>query len=353
MHLALPRRECNKGHSNPTQEHYDKLTYGYTCPMNRRRLSQQQQRRIAAQADREIAKAGAATGEQRTGLVIARYGKRALVEASDGERRLCYLRSRIDNVVAGDRVVWQPSEAAGVIEARDERRSVISRPDARGNPKPLAANIDRMLLVIAPAPEPHANLIDRYLVAAVHAGVAVTLVLNKIDMLSTDDNVSTLAERYQALGYPLVQTGRESDPHAMQLKSQLNNETVILVGQSGVGKSSLIRRLMPDLDIRIGALSEQVQKGRHTTTAAELYHFPEGGSLIDSPGIREFHLHHMEAAQIAQGFTDFEPYLGLCQFRDCRHDGEQGCAIAEAADNGELLTERLESYRLILSAPDP
>jgi len=320
--------------------------------MSKRRLSQQQERRIRSARDRRVAEANDDLGETLPGLVIARYGKRALVEDEDGQRRQCFLRANLDSVVAGDRVAWRASEDGGVIDARADRTSVLSRPDARGNMRPVAANIDLMLIVIAPKPPAHANLIDRYLVAAEHEGIDAVLVLNKQDLLVDGDDIVSLAESYQALGYPVVRTDKVSDPDAQALREIIEEQTMVLVGQSGVGKSSLINRLLPGLDIRTGALSEAIDKGRHTTTAAELYHLPGGGALIDSPGIREFHLHHLCRQDVANGFVEFKPFLGTCKFRDCSHDHEQGCALLQAIEVGIISEERFASYRMILDSPD-
>ncbi|MBT6039074.1 MAG: ribosome small subunit-dependent GTPase A, partial [Halieaceae bacterium] len=152
------------------------------------------------------------------------------------------------------------------------------------------------------------------------------------------------------LGIEVLTTDRLSDPAAEALLSMVATQTVALVGQSGVGKSSLIQRLLPDLEIRIGALSDAVGLGRHTTTAAALYHLPGGGRLIDSPGVREFHLSHLSKDAVAAGFAEFEPLLGLCRFRDCSHSHEVRCAILEAHDRGEISAERLASYRQIVSS---
>lgn len=321
--------------------------------MAKRRLTQQQHRRINAARAQKHQLAEGELGEARPGLVIARYGKRALVESDNGERRQCVMRANLDGLVAGDTVSWRPSQDSGVIETRGERHSVLSRPDSRGHLRPVAANIDLMLVVFAPKPQAHGNLIDRYLVAAEHEGMEAILVLNKADLLTEDDSARRLAESYHKLGYSVIETGVDRDPQADRLRACIANRTLVLVGQSGVGKSSLVNRLIPDLDIRIGALSEAIEKGRHTTTAAELYHLPSGGRLIDSPGIREFHLHHLPAHAVAQGFREFAPHLGQCRFRDCTHDHEQGCALLDALSEGLISEARFASYRAIVDAPRP
>ena len=315
--------------------------------MSKQRLSKQQHRRIQAAQDRYRVD-GDLAGEP--GLVIARFGKQVLIEAENGDRRTTTLRRHAEDPVAGDDVVWTPQGEHGVIETLLPRRTVISRPNSQGVLRPVAANIDRLLIVIAPQPLAQANLIDRYLVAAGHAGIAASLVVNKADLLSDAPSVLQLAEIYRHLGIEVLATDQFSDPTAHALSDLVASQTVALVGQSGVGKSSLIQRLLPDLEIRIGALSDAVGLGRHTTTAAALYHLPGGGRLIDSPGVREFHLSHLSKDAIAAGFIEFEPFLGLCRFRDCSHSHEVRCAILEAHERGEISADRLASYRQIVSS---
>ena len=315
--------------------------------MSKQRLSKQQHRRIQAAQDRYRNDSDLG-GE--SGLVIARFGKQVLIESADGDRRTTTLRRRAEDPVAGDEVVWTPQGEHGVIEALLPRRTVISRPNSQGVLRPIAANIDRLLIVIAPQPLAQANLIDRYLVAAGHAGIEASLVVNKADLLPEAPSVLELAEIYSHLGIEVLTTDQLSDPTANALLNMVATQTVALVGQSGVGKSSLIQRLLADLEIRIGALSDAVGLGRHTTTAAALYHLPGGGRLIDSPGVREFHLSHLSKDAIAAGFIEFEPFLGLCRFRDCSHSHEVRCAILEAHERGEISADRLASYRQIVSS---
>lgn len=317
--------------------------------MARRKLSHQQTRRIAARRRRELADVPMGDEAAQPGLVIASHGRRVLVENETGERRSCHLRANLDTLVAGDRVRWQPSEDSGVVIAQETRDNCLRRPDARGQLRPVAANIDLMLVVIAAVPEPHANLIDRYLVAARHEAIDVALVLNKADLLTPDSPLPGLLREYEALSYQTVTTGTE-DTHADALKDLIAGKSLVFVGQSGVGKSSLIQRLLPDMEVRVGALSDAAGKGRHTTTAAELFHLPGGGRLIDSPGIRDFHLHHLPEPEVADGFREFAPFLGHCRFRDCRHREEIDCAIKAAVEAGAISQRRFASYCNIVDA---
>lgn len=332
--------------------------------MSKRKLSRQQSWRISkiqeertARAQRrgergeEVLGAGELGAEQ-TGLVIAHFGTQVDVEASDGSTQRCHLRANLDGLVTGDRVIWCAGDATGVVVAREPRHSELRRPDAYGKLKPIAANIDQILVVIAPFPEPHANLIDRYLVASEAVGIEPVLLLNKSDLLDLDPalraRMQALLALYPTLGYRLLEVSSLSGSLA-QLDEALRDRISIFVGQSGVGKSSLVNALLPAAGLRVGALSELRQKGVHTTTTAQLLHLPAGGSLIDSPGIREFGLWHMSREQVEEGFREFRPLLGHCHFRDCSHEHEPGCAILAAVESHAISETRLASYRHIVS----
>ncbi|PAV26468.1 ribosome biogenesis GTPase RsgA [Tamilnaduibacter salinus] len=314
--------------------------------MAKRRLNHQQQRRIARKQARQ------ADGSGRRGLVIAHHGREVAVESQDGDDlgtlHRCHFRANLGTLVAGDEVVWHPTEDGhGVVEALAERRSLLERPDRRGRLKPVAANIDRVFLMIAVEPEPHDNLIDRYLVAAELVGLEPVLLLNKTDRISDDNRpaLSQLLQRYEALGYHTAQTSQNDS--ATELHHLFMGHTSIVAGQSGVGKSSLIRRLLSDDRIRTGAVSDSTGRGTHTTTTAQLYHLPAGGDLIDSPGIREFALGHLELADLTWGFREIRPLTTQCRFRDCRHRKEPGCAVKAAFEDGRVSPERAHSFERI------
>ncbi|WP_457807747.1 small ribosomal subunit biogenesis GTPase RsgA [Kushneria sp. EE4] len=336
--------------------------------MSQRKLSRQQRWRVEkVQAERikraekreqtdQRQLAEGEYGPEQLGRVVAHFGRNMEVEGTDGVRHLCHLRANLDTLVTGDRVSWrEASDGSGVVEARLERYSTLERPDARGRLKSVAANIDRIMIVFAVEPEPHPFLIDRYLVAAEATGIAPALVLNKMDLLDKHHMLHALASRYRTLGYPVIGASTRRDGGLEDLIAAMDDTTAVFVGQSGVGKSSLIDALLPDESLAVGELSVDTRKGRHTTTTARLYHFSQGsGALIDSPGIREFGLGHLDEQEVENGFIEFRPWLGHCRFRDCRHRQEPGCAILAAAERGEILPERLESFRRIvheLNAP--
>ncbi|MDH4563332.1 small ribosomal subunit biogenesis GTPase RsgA [Pseudomonas sp. BN411] len=325
------------------------------------RIEKIQEERAARAAKRESRALeeleGGDLGPEQTGLVIAHFGVQVEVEALEGEQSgeivRCHLRANLPPLVTGDRVVWRHgNQGSGVIVAQLPRSSELCRPDMRGVLKPVAANVDQIVIVFAPLPHPHANLIDRYLIAAEHAGIHPLLLLNKADLVD-DENAAMLDDLlgvYRQLGYPLLEVSAREGGGMEDLMARLDGHISVFVGQSGVGKSSLVNSLLPGVDTRVGALSELTGKGTHTTTTARLFHFPGGGELIDSPGIREFGLGHVSRGDVEAGFVEFNELLGTCRFRDCKHDREPGCALLKALEDGRVHPQRMASYRHILAS---
>ncbi|MDE3737538.1 MULTISPECIES: small ribosomal subunit biogenesis GTPase RsgA [Pseudomonas] len=337
--------------------------------MAKRQLSRRQSWRIekiqeerAARAAKRESRAldeleGGDLGPEQTGLVIAHFGVQVEVEALEGEQAgqimRCHLRANLPTLVTGDRVVWRSgNQGIGVIVAQLPRSSELCRPDMRGLLKPVAANVDQIVIVFAPLPHPHANLIDRYLIAAEHAGIHPLLLLNKADLVDEQNSamLDDLLGVYRQLGYPLLEVSAREGGGMEDLMSRLDGHISVFVGQSGVGKSSLVNSLLPGVDTRVGPLSELTGKGTHTTTTARLFHFPGGGELIDSPGIREFGLGHVSRGDVDAGFIEFNDLLGTCRFRDCKHDREPGCALLKALEEGRIHPQRMASYRHILAS---
>jgi len=332
--------------------------------MGKRKLSRQQAWRVEKiQAERARRAARRDTlaqetlttdglGPEQEGVVVAHYGTQVTVEAPCGRRQRCHLRANLDGLVTGDHVVWSAGENTGVVVAQLQRHSALSRPDARGRLKTIAANIDQILVVIAPFPEPHANLIDRYLVAAEAVAIEPVILLNKADLLRSDAGLATqmaqLLAPYPALGYRVLHTSTRADG-LEPLQDLLRDRTSVCVGQSGVGKSSLVNRLAPDAGQRVAELSAAAGKGTHTTSTAVLLRLSCGGALIDSPGIREFGLWHMSRRDVELGFRELRPLLGSCRFRDCRHEQEPDCAITREAAAGRISAQRLQSFRHIVA----
>ncbi|HET7649824.1 MAG TPA: ribosome small subunit-dependent GTPase A [Gammaproteobacteria bacterium] len=284
------------------------------------------------------------------GRVIVNFGRHMIVETPEGTEIDCRIKGRSMRPVCGDRVtVERMADASGLITAVKERRSLLVRHDRRLGQQPLAANIDRMLVVIAPKPSFDVSMIDRYLAAAEILNITPVLVLNKTDLLDETQRVATeqtLGE-YAAIGYSTLKTSVFTGNGIAGLAESLNGHTGVVVGQSGTGKSSLLKALAPGAEVRIGEISYATDEGRHTTTVSALYHLPAGGELIDSPGVRGFQLWPMPPKELARGFVEFGRYNGQCRFSDCSHLHEPGCRVREAVERGELIRRRYESYRAI------
>ncbi|MBI3772599.1 MAG: small ribosomal subunit biogenesis GTPase RsgA [Gammaproteobacteria bacterium] len=316
--------------------------------------------------ERQEASAQTPTGSSDSsfmGLVVTRYGHSIDVEDEQGRVFRCAVRRKLGDVICGDRVVWQPTtNEDGVIIERLPRTTLLSRPDDRGMEKLIAANIDQVIVVCAVRGarddrfEFNTDLVDRYIVAAETLSIEPLLIINKIDLLTDNDRrqLETDIAPYLAIGYRVLFTSTKQNGGMDALISVLQNRTSIFVGESGVGKSSLIRWLLPDQEIRVGELSASTYKGRHTTTSTNLYHLLHGGDLIDSPGVREFGLFITEKETIAYGFREFRPLIGHCKFNNCIHQSEPGCAIKTGVAQGAIDTRRYESYlKIIESLPKP
>jgi ribosome biogenesis GTPase len=330
--------------------------------MARRRLTRRQKERIRTIQEHrrqhlfDTAEQALGEGEERAplrGRVIGRHGASLAVADRDGRLHRCTCRQHIGHPVCGDEVVWQRTgSATGVVTALMERSSVLSRPDYSGREKPLVANITQLVVVIAPEPAPSGYLIDQYLVTAERAGIDALIAVNKMDLLDQEGQTAFMARfaRYPLIGYPLVAISAKRAHGLDPLTERLRGHTSILVGQSGVGKSSLVKALLPDQDIQVGRLSEATGLGRHTTSAATLYWLRSGGELIDSPGVRSFRLPPLTAAEVERGFREFAPFLGRCRFKNCAHDQEPECALKEAVARGQVHPDRLANFRNMAAA---
>jgi len=325
--------------------------------MPRRRLSERQIKRISKIQERqrqrldERAHLTQLENDEvpaREGLVVVRHGANLAVEDAREGVFHCLARQNIGHPVCGDRVVWQATgPAQGVVTAVFERHAVLSRPDYSGRDKPLAANITRLVILLAPKPAPSEYLVDQYLVAAELMGIGAMIAFNKVDLLDADALAAfnTRFGRYRDIGYPTVWISLKANQDLGVLSRYLMGETSVLVGQSGVGKSSLVKALLPDQRIQIGRLSKATGLGRHTTSAATCYRLSGGGRLIDSPGVRSFRLGTIGPPELERGFRELAPYLGHCQFGDCHHDREPGCAVKQAVTDGHVHPERLANFR--------
>lgn len=324
------------------------------------KLSHRQKRQVAANRQKRLAQKEQCQADIATmhpGRVIGRFGKQASVQEPDGHIVRCHIRRTIDSVVCGDNVLFARAEVAddnlgGVIELVLDRNAVLTRPDFYDGVKPIAANIDQIIVVSSVKPELSLNIIDRYLVACEDTQIPPLLVLNKVELLNSDERlaVEDALAIYQQLGYPLLLTSCKTGEGIQTLHGWLKNKTSVFVGQSGVGKSSLINEVLPSAQEVVGEISANSGLGQHTTTAAKLLPLPTGGDLIDSPGVREFALWHLPEERVTWGFIEFRDYLGGCKFRDCKHLADPGCLIRKAVENGEINQQRYENYHKIVAA---
>ena len=314
--------------------------------MNKRRLSHNQRRRIAQQQSRNLR-----LDEAIDGIVISHYGKEVTVEDSQRQRHQCKLRQNLGELVCGDRVSFKPQDDTqhGVVLAIHPRHNLLQKTGFAGQIKPVAANIDQVLIVCAVHPVPNPYLIDRYIVATENLPATAILVLNKIDLGDEAQSLlEQLRQNYQDIGLTILATSTKTGEGFDALKTRLQDHTSIFVGLSGVGKSSLVNCVIPDADIKVGAVSHASQEGTHTTTVSTLYHLPGGGDLIDSPGVRDFTPIIENRRQILNGFAELRHYAGRCKFNDCTHTSEPGCAVRQAIENGEINPQRLQSYQHML-----
>lgn len=333
--------------------------------MAKRKLTQNQTRRIQSNNARtlhrhkkkDIEWQDEMLGESQEGTVITRYAIHADVENEQGEIYRCNLRRTLSSLVVGDKVVWRKGNeqlqgVSGVIEAIHPRTNEIARPDYYDGLKPIAANIDRIIIVSAVLPTLSLNIIDRYLVVCENAGIEPLIVVNKVDLLNEEQRqaVEEQLKIYQQIGYETLMISAKSGENMEKLTALLAQGTSIFVGQSGVGKSSLINHILPSVNAQVGDVSENSGLGQHTTTSSRLYHLPHGGNLIDSPGIREFGLWHLEAEQITQGYREFHTVLGTCKFRDCKHLTDPGCALREAVEAGKISPIRYDNYHRLIAS---
>jgi len=277
------------------------------------------------------------------GLVVAHLGKGIAVEV-DQQIVLCQTLRKLDTVVVGDQVMVSIiSPEQGRIEQLLPRRSVLQRPSRSEHSRPVAANIDTIFVVLAAEPECDFLLLDQYLAICENCNIAAALIFNKID-LPCAPAVQQELQYYQSLGYQLYNVSADQNIGMAALGAVLHQQTSLFAGQSGVGKSSLTKTFLPEKILKINSVSETTRHGRHTTTAATLYHLPGGGDLIDSPGVAIFGLAGLTEAQLAWGYREFQPYIRRCRFNDCRHVTDKDCAVRSAAENGDLPLNRYRRF---------
>ena len=317
-------------------------------------LTRKQKWRIDKVQSEKIARAGKAASKvesqidegelERSGRVITRYGQRQLVEDEQGRVFQSVSRQNIGLSVAGDRVLFQKTKHdEAIVTAIYPRDSELKRQD-----KLIAANIDQLWLVVALEPHYEFELIDRYLIMAENSKLPIGIIVNKIELSSNESNTNKDFINYKSLGYDVHFVSVKNQTNLDTFKEKLVNKSHIFLGQSGVGKSSLINSLIPDLELRVSEISNKSKLGKHTTTNTTIYHIPSGGDLIDSPGVREFQLENLTELEIKNGFKEFKALSSECRFRDCRHINEPNCAVKDSLDQGKISNNRYQSYLNIL-----
>lgn len=286
------------------------------------------------------------------GQIVAAFGRQYLVQLDDGSNITCLTRGKKSKAACGDKVEIKRTADAltnngagmqGVIEHIGTRRSLLHRSVAFRE-KLIAANVTQVIVVVAAEPSFSDELLARCLVAAFDQKLEVLIVLNKCD-LSTADDARKRLSTYRNIGYRVVELSALQD--VSSLRPYLHGHTSVLVGQSGMGKSTLINALLPSAQAVTREISAVLDSGKHATTHARLYRIDSDSGLIDCPGVQAFGLHHLSFGRIEQGFVEFAPYLGQCRFHDCRHRLEPGCALSNAVEDGKIDARRLELFRQI------
>lgn len=277
-----------------------------------------------------------------TGQVIAAFSRRFIVETGSGALP-CQVRGRHLRVVCGDRVEIRRDGDAGVIEAVLPRSTLLFRSDAFKT-KAIAANVTQLAVVVAARPSFSLEVVQRCILAAEDQGIASLLILNKADLPETPAALERL-NPLTRIGYALVTLSALTE--VAPLRPALHGHTTLLIGQSGMGKSTLINALFPGADVVTAEYSEALDSGRHTTTHTRLHRLDAETAVIDSPGLQEFALQHLDAEALARAFVEFRPFLGQCRFRDCQHEHEPGCRLIEAAAAGEISAARLQLFQTL------
>ena len=293
---------------------------------------------------------GAGKAALHQGLVVGNYGRRHLVELDGSEVLNCVTRGKRSSLACGDRVeIARTGPGEGVVESSAPRTSLLYRSD-QYRQKLIAANVTQIVVVLAVVPSFYEELLNRCLIAADSQNVSALIVLNKSDLTVESAQAIERLKLYASLGYRVVPMSARQD--VSPLRPFLQGQISVLVGQSGMGKSTIINALIPGTDAVTAEISTAMDSGRHTTTHARLYHLDPESSLIDSPGMQEFGLHHLTEQDIAAALPEFRPLLGTCKYHNCRHLVEPGCAIIQAVEAGRIDARRLEAYRKLVREID-
>ncbi|PID45925.1 MAG: ribosome small subunit-dependent GTPase A [Proteobacteria bacterium] len=281
-----------------------------------------------------------------TGRVITRFGAQVLVRCEDNTDIRCTPKRKLENVACGDWVDWQSNPTGTArIDNIHQRKNAITRTTYRGKPRTIAANVDQLIIVSAWLPEPFWDLVDRYIIAAELLNAEVVIVINKHDLAEQYAKTSdweALSE-YENIDYPVLHVNANSGEGIAQLKELIKGKTNILLGRSGVGKSSIANQIIPKAHILTAEISDSGE-GRHTTTTADLYELGDDSYLIDSPGVRDYMPDNLDPVKLANGYREFRPYFNNCKFSNCTHNHEPQCAIRQSVEDGNISKSRYQRY---------
>ena len=279
-------------------------------------------------------------------VVVTTFRRQVEIRLASGERRRARIKGRQMRPVCGDSVIASPmpGEPEWLIHSITERKNELGRPDTRGRREVLAANLSLVAVVASDPPAPDWFVVDRYLSAAELMPARAAVIFNKTDLAQHTQHTEVLAE-YERIGYPVVPCSAKADENLAAVAALLNDEVAILVGQSGVGKSSLINALLDDAGLATAPVSDKSGEGRHTTVNSAMLELPGGGAVIDSPGVRDYAPAIERVEQVATGFREIVEHSRYCRYADCRHLREPGCAVKSAVADGGISARRYESYK--------
>ncbi|MCZ6566629.1 MAG: ribosome small subunit-dependent GTPase A [Gammaproteobacteria bacterium] len=286
--------------------------------------------------------------EEYSAKVVNRHGAHLLVKDEQGIRHRCISPKKFSYVVCGDRVrcKYIDRDRDQLIEVSSRNNELLRQTEYAT--KLVAANIDSLVIVCAIEPAPSLELIDHYIVAAENLPASAMIVINKIDLCKSTETIAAIKNKYSNLPYPVIETSIEKPSSLEDLTRHLADHTCIFVGQSGVGKSTLINSLIPTLNIDTQTISDSIHQGKHTTSVTTLYDFPQGGELIDSPGVRNFSLPKLDKEKVSKGFCEIDKLSAQCKYHNCLHINEPSCAVKNAMGKNELHVERYASYKKMM-----
>lgn len=288
---------------------------------------------------------------QQQAVIIATFSRRMRLRLADGGEVEARIKGKRLKPVCGDRVIAEPidDESDWLISEILPRDNSLNRPNMRGQTEILAANVDLLIVVAAASPVPDWYIVDRYLCAAEAMRIAAAVVFNKTDLAEKRDKIASELQDYEHIAYPVVSCSAKNERTLDAVDALIEKKTAIIVGQSGVGKSSIINRLLGGEQQRTAEISNKTREGRHTTVNSMMLTLPGGGQVIDSPGVRDYAPALQSATDVIQGFREIENAGHDCRFANCRHLREPGCAVKDAVESEKISARRYESYRRLLA----